>query len=65
MKNLTINIQLCESDTVSDIVKLLSETINETNDKGYAIMNALIDGKEVFNRIGFSKELLDILTKGN
>lgn len=59
MKNLTLNIQLCQNDTVSNIMELLSETINETNDKGYSVMNALVDGTEVFNCKGFSKEFFN------
>ena len=54
----TINIQIGNDDTYSDIEQLISETTNETNDKGYGVMNAIVDGEEVFSYKGFTEEFL-------
>ena len=48
-RSLTINIQISKDETASDIMELLIEIIDEINDKGYGVMNAIVDGKEVFN----------------
>lgn len=48
-RSLTINIQIGKDETNSDIMQLLSEIIGETNDKGYAVMNAIVDGIDVFD----------------
>lgn len=61
-RSLTINIQINKDETTSDIMELLTEIIDETNDKGYGVMNAIVDGKEVFDYKGFSKEFFN--TKG-
>ena len=58
-RSLTINIQIGKDETNSDIMQLLSEIIDETNDKGYAIMNAIVDGMEVFDYKGFSKDFFN------
>ena len=59
-RSLTINIQIGKDETNSDIMQLLSEIIDETNDKGYAVMNAIVDGMEVFDYKGFSKDFFSI-----
>lgn len=58
-RSLTINIQIGKDETNSDIMQLLSEIIDETNDKGYAVMNAIVDGMEVFDYKGFSKDFFN------
>lgn len=56
---LTINIQIGKDESKSDIMQLLSEIIDETNDKGYGVMNATVDGIEIFDYKGFSKEFFN------
>lgn len=58
-KELTLNIMLTKDDSISDILELITETINETNDKGYAVKQASVDGVEVFGDKGFSKEFFN------
>lgn len=58
-RSLTINIQIGKDESDSDIMQLLSEIIDETNDKGYGVMNAIVDGMEIFNYKGFSKEFFN------
>ena len=58
-RSLTINIQIGKDETNSDIMQLLSEIIDETNDKGYAVTNAIVDGMEVFDYKGFSKDFFN------
>lgn len=58
-RSLTINIQIGKDESKSDIMQLLSEIIDETNDKGYAVMNAIVDGMEVCDYKGFSKEFFN------
>lgn len=58
-RSLTINIQIGKDETNSDIMQLLSEIIDETNDKGYAVMNAIVDGMDVFDYKGFSKDFFN------
>lgn len=58
-RSLTINIQIRKDETNSDIMQLLSEIIDETNDKGYGVMNAIVDGMEVFDYKGFSKDFFN------
>lgn len=58
-RSLTINIQIGKDETNSDIMQLLSEIIDETNDKGYGVMNAIVDGMEVFDYKGFSKDFFN------
>lgn len=58
-RSLTINIQIGKDESKSDIMQLLSEIIDETNDKGYAVVNAVVDETEIFNYKGFSKEFLN------
>lgn len=58
-RSLTINIQIGKDEANSDIMQLLSEIIDEMNDKGYAVMNAIVDGMEVFDYKGFSKDFFN------
>lgn len=58
-RSLTINIQIGKDETNSEIMQLLSEIIDETNDKGYGVMNAIVDGMEIFDCKGFSKEFFN------
>lgn len=58
-RSLTINIQIGKDESKSDIMQLLSEIIDETNDKGYGVMNAIVDGIEIFDYKGFSKEFFN------
>lgn len=58
-RSLTINIQIGKDESKSDIMQLLSEIIDETNDKGHGVMNAAVDGMEIFNYKGFSKEFFN------
>lgn len=57
-RSLTVNIQIGD-ETASDIMRLLLEIIDETNDKGYAVMNAIVDGTDIFNYKGFSKKFFN------
>lgn len=52
-KILTVKIQLDKSNAASEIMELVTEIINETNDKGYAVMEASVDDMTVFNTEGF------------
>lgn len=57
-KILTVKIQLDKNNTASEIMELVTEIINETNDKGYAVMEASVAaGMEasvtIFNTEGF------------
>lgn len=58
-RSLTINIQIGKDEGKSDIMQLLSEIIDETNDKGYGVMNAIVDEMEIFDCKGFSKEFFN------
>lgn len=58
-RSLTINIQIGKDETNSDIIQLLSEIIDETNGKGYSVMNAIVDGMDVFDYKGFSKDFFN------
>lgn len=58
-RSLTINIQIGKDESKSDIMQLILEIIGETNDKGYGVMNAVVDGMEIFDYKGFSKEFFD------
>ena len=58
-RSLTINIQIGKDESASDIMQLLSEIIDKTNDKGYGVMNAIVDGMDIFNYKGFSKEFFN------
>lgn len=58
-RSLTINIQIGKDESKSDIMQLLSEIIDETNDKGYGVMNAVVDGTDIFDYKGFSKEFFN------
>lgn len=57
--SLTINIQIGKNESTSDIMQLLSEIIDETNDKGHGVMNAIVDGMEVFDYKEFSKDFFN------
>ena len=59
MKNLTINIQINDSDTNSDILKILMELMNFTNDMSYPIVSAFIGETEIFGYIGLSREFFE------
>lgn len=56
MRTLDIKIQLEDNESKKDILTLLLETMSETNDKGYPITHAFVDGVEVFGDKGLSKE---------
>ncbi len=56
MRTLDIKIQIEDDESKKDILSLLLETISDTNDKGYAITNAFVDGTEIFGDKGLSKE---------
>lgn len=58
-RSLTINIQIGKDESKSDIMQLLSEIIDETNDKGYGVMNAAVDGTDIFDYKGFSKDFFN------
>ncbi len=55
MRTLDIKIQI-DDESRNDILSLLLHTMNNTNDLGYPIISASVDGAEVFDDKGLSKD---------
>ena len=58
MKQMVIVIGLGKDDTAIDVETLALDVMGEVNDRGYAIDNIAVDGKEVFGSTGFNNDFL-------
>ena len=58
MKQMVIVIGLGKDDTATDVETLALDVMGEVNDRGYAIDNIAVDGKEVFGSTGFNNDFL-------
>ena len=56
MRTLDIKIQIEDDESRKDILSLLLGTMNDMNDRGYAIVSASVDEVEIFGDKGLSKE---------
>lgn len=56
MRTLDIKIQIEDDESRKDILSLLLHAMNETNDLGYPIISAQVDGVEIFDDKGLSKD---------
>lgn len=58
MKQMVIVIGLGKDDTAIDVKALALDVMGEVNDRGYAVDNISVDGKEVFGNTGFNNDFL-------
>lgn len=56
MRTLDIKIQIEDEESRADILSILLQTMNNTNDMGYPIISASVDEVEIFGDKGLSKD---------